>query len=137
MWNIVEQFQTQRGPGIPRIRIPVSPTSCPRSKVDHLGLSENRAYSQLQPFNGDNDQQNHWVKRGTLFSDTPTWEDYGKLSKCGQVVRNGLTPVELPKTNFRRVKPFQLSAGKVKNSQVCLNHLPVKCSFKTNLCKLL
>ena len=30
-------------------------------KVLNLGLSENRVYSQLQPFNRDNDQQNHWV----------------------------------------------------------------------------
>jgi len=35
-----------------------------------MGLSENRVYSQLWPFNRDNDQQNHWVKRGTQHFQT-------------------------------------------------------------------
>jgi hypothetical protein len=27
--------------------------------------------NEIAIFHRDNDQQNHWVKRGTLFSDTP------------------------------------------------------------------
>jgi len=36
-------------------------------------LSENVGYipNEIAIKNRDNDQQNHWIKRGTLFSDTP------------------------------------------------------------------
>ena len=40
----------------------------------HLGMSGNGVYPQLKPFSRDNDQQNHWVFRGTLFSDKPILE---------------------------------------------------------------
>ena len=38
-----------------------------------MGLSENVGYipNEIAIFHRDNDQQNHWVQRGTLFSDTP------------------------------------------------------------------
>ena len=41
-----------------------------------MGLSENVGliFPIIAIFHRDNDQQNHWVKRGTLFSDTPIWE---------------------------------------------------------------
>ena len=44
-------------------------------KCQDLGLSENVGYipNEIAIFHRDNDQQNHWVKRGTLFSDTPIW----------------------------------------------------------------
>jgi hypothetical protein len=40
-----------------------------------MGLSENVGYipKQIAIFDWDNDQQNHWVQWGTLFSDTPQW----------------------------------------------------------------
>ena len=42
-----------------------------------MGLSENVGYIPneiaIAIFHRDNDQQNHWVKWGTLFSDTPIW----------------------------------------------------------------
>ena len=40
-----------------------------------MGLSENDGYipKQIAISKRDNDQQNHWVKRGTLFSDTPKY----------------------------------------------------------------
>ena len=35
--------------------------------------------SEIAIFLGDNDQQNHWVQWGTLFSDTPIWDvQHGK-----------------------------------------------------------
>ena len=38
-----------------------------------MGLSENVGYipNEIAIFYWDNDQQNHWVQWGTLFSDTP------------------------------------------------------------------
>ena len=38
----------------------------------HMGLSENVGYipNEIAIFHRDNDQQNHWVQWGTLFSDT-------------------------------------------------------------------
>ena len=41
-------------------------------KVD-MGLSENVGYipNEIAIFHRDNDQQNHWVQWGTLFSDKP------------------------------------------------------------------
>ena len=41
---------------------------------DHLGMSANGVYPQLYPFSRDNDQQNHWVFRGTNhFQTNPFW----------------------------------------------------------------
>ena len=38
-----------------------------------MGLSENVGYipNEIAIFHRDNDQQNHWVQWGTLFSDKP------------------------------------------------------------------
>ena len=40
-----------------------------------MGLSENVGYipNEIAIFHRDNDQQNHWVQWGTLFSDTPIY----------------------------------------------------------------
>ena len=38
----------------------------------YMGMSENGIYpNKIAIFHRDNDQQNHWVFRGTLFSDKP------------------------------------------------------------------
>ena len=43
-----------------------------------MGLSENVGYipNEIAIFHRDNDQQNHWVQWGTLFSDTPIFWGY-------------------------------------------------------------
>ena len=44
-----------------------------QSAIEYMGLSENRVNipKEIAIKNRDNDQQNHWVDWGTLFSDTP------------------------------------------------------------------
>ena len=35
--------------------------------------------NEIAIFHRDNDQQNHWVQWGTLFSDTPIWDENMEL----------------------------------------------------------
>ena len=48
-----------------------------------MGLSENRVEfpNEIAIFHRDNDQQNHWVQWGTLFSDTAIYKIYHVFSR--------------------------------------------------------
>ena len=59
-------------------------------QVKNMGLSENVGYisNEIAIFHRDNDQQNHWVFRGTLFSDKPKSDHhlFGKNTKNEQLL---------------------------------------------------
>ena len=56
-------------------------TSIDPARFSKMGLSENVGYipNEIAIFHRDNDQQNHWVQWGTLFSDTPKWIHTGNI----------------------------------------------------------
>ena len=57
--------------------------------MKQLGMSENgvQTPNEIAIFRRDNDQQNHWVFRGTLFSDKPNYNYLvDGLSQCNPII---------------------------------------------------
>ena len=73
------------------------------SITNYKGLSEHVGYipNEIAIFHRDNDQQNHWVFRGTLFSDTPINPVTGDF--CRDALYQNLHPIRVSPSRCRLV----------------------------------